>query len=48
MKAINAGQHSPNYTWMKQKPTDLEVTVILSGTSDGEQEWDNRDMTQLI
>jgi hypothetical protein len=48
MKANNAGQHSLNYTWMAQKPTDLEFTAILSGLSDGEQEWDNRAMTQLV
>jgi hypothetical protein len=48
MKARNVGQHSPNYTWMTKKPTDLEVTAISSRTSDGEQEWDNWATTQLI
>jgi hypothetical protein len=48
MKAKHAGQHSLNYTWMMQKPTDLEFTAISSILSDGEQEWDNQAMAQLL
>jgi hypothetical protein len=33
---------------MTQKPTDLEITVISSKTSDGEKEWDNRALTELL
>jgi hypothetical protein len=48
MKARNYGQLSLDYTWMTQKLTDLESTAISNRISDGEQEWDNRVMTQLL
>jgi hypothetical protein len=47
MKARNVGQRSPNYTWMMQKTIDTVVTVKSIRPTDGEQEWDNRALTQL-
>jgi hypothetical protein len=47
MKAKNDGQHSLNYTWMTQKPTDMEFTSISSGLLDEEHEWGNGAMTQI-
>jgi hypothetical protein len=47
MKARNAGQSSPNYTWTMHKTTDTAVTVKSIIPTDGEQEWDNRSLTQL-
>jgi hypothetical protein len=47
-KARNDGQHSLNYTRMAQKPTDLEFPATSNETLDGEQEWDNQAMTQLL
>jgi hypothetical protein len=47
MKARNVGQRSPNYTWTMQKTTDTAVTVQSIRPTDGEQEWDNRALTQL-
>jgi hypothetical protein len=48
MKEINAGQHSLKYTWMMQKTTDLEYPETSNVISDGEQDWDNQAMTQLL
>jgi hypothetical protein len=47
MKARNVGKRSPNYTWTMQKTIDMAVTVKLIRPTDGEQEWDNRALTQL-
>jgi hypothetical protein len=47
MKARSVGQRLQNYTWTTQKTTDTAVAVKWSRPKDGEQEWDNRALTQL-
>jgi hypothetical protein len=46
-KSKNVGQRSPKHTWTMQKTTATAVTVTPIRPTDGEQEGDNRALTQL-